>query len=151
MDKLESLAQEGKINEEASVKDKQSIIVHAAVEDVWKKVIGIDQWSNWNQQVSQTKVTAIEEGAVFTWTINNDHFTSKITLLERPTTFSFVSRSSLLKMVTLFTLDEVGEQQTAVIIEGSMQGLKTIFTHKHRKTHKSFLQWLEDLQKALER
>ena len=150
MEKLESLAHDGKINEEASVKDKQSIIIHASVEQVWSKIINIDQWPTWNRQVTQTAISSAEEGALFKWTMNGEHFASKITLADQPTTFSFVSKSKMLKMVTLFHLDEVGDHQTAVIIEGSMQGLKTLFTHKHRRTHESFLQLLEDLRKSFE-
>lgn len=147
MDKLESLAHDGKINEEASVKDKQSIIIHSSIEDVWDKLININHWSNWNSQVSKQSIDTIAENVTFKWALNGDLLQSKITLLDKPYKFSFTSRSSLLKMVILFKLEEVDTKETSVEMEGSMEGLKTIFIHKHRKTHKSFLKWLEDLQK----
>lgn len=147
MNKLESLAHDGKINEEASVKDKQSIIIQKPVEEVWEKLTNISNWNSWNSQVSQTTVDDIAENGQFKWFLNGNPLQSKITLLKKPAAFSFVSKSSLLKMVTLFKLEEIGINQTAVEMEGSMEGLKTIFTYKHRKTHKSFLKWLEDLQK----
>jgi len=37
MEKLESLAHEAKINEEASVKDKQAIIIHLPIKQVTKQ------------------------------------------------------------------------------------------------------------------
>ena len=97
MEKLESLAQEGKINEEASVKDKQSITVNATIDQTWQKIVTIDQWSQWNSQIGETNITSVKEGATFTWTLNGEHFTSKISLLEKPDRFSFVSKSNMLK------------------------------------------------------
>jgi len=146
MEKLESLAHEGKINEEASVKDKQSIIIHSSIDQVWAKLTAIANWGEWNSQVSKVSVGKIAENEEFTWSLNGDSMRSKISLLDKPYKFSFTAKSSLLKMVFLFKVEEVDTNETAVEMEGSMEGLKTIFTHKHRSAHKSFLKWLEDLQ-----
>ncbi len=147
MKKLELLAHDGKINEEASVKDKQSIIIHAPLEEVWNKLISINEWVNWNSQVSHTEIGEISENSEFKWVMENVSYQSKITLLNKPHKFSFVAKSRLLKTVFLFKLEEVDTNETSVVMEGSMEGLKTIFTHKHRRIHKSFVKWLEDLQK----
>lgn len=148
MKKLESLAQEGRINEEASVKDKQSIIIQKPIEEVWERLTNINKWSNWNSQVSHESADDISENGQFTWVLNGNTLQSKITLLRKPVAFSFVSRTNLLQMATVFKLEEISNNETAVEMEGSMEGLKTIFVYKHRKTHKSFLKWLEDLQKS---
>ncbi|MEL6559717.1 MAG: SRPBCC family protein [Bacteroidota bacterium] len=148
MKKLESLAKAGKINEEASVKDKQSIIIQKPIEEVWERLTTINEWSSWNSQVSDVSAENIPENRQFNWILNGNGLQSKIALLSKPVAFSFISRSSLLKMVILFKLEEIGTKETAVEMEGSMEGLKTIFAYKHRKIHKSFLKWLEDLRKS---
>lgn len=146
MDQLESLAKQGKINEEASVKDKQSIIINAPIAEVWKVVTSVEKWSEWNSQISNLEKGSDDE---FSWIFNGIRFNSKITFNEEPYRFAWVSKGSLLKSVHVYKLDEVNETETSVVFEGSMQGFKTIFNYNHRKLHKSFVTWLEDLTNQL--
>ncbi len=146
MDQLETFAKDGKINEEASVKDKQSIVIHAPIDEVWKVVTDIANWNQWNSQVSSAEKLSEEE---FTWTLNNTRFNSKVSYSDAPYRFCWVSKGSLLKCVHLYKLDEVDENETSVVFEGSMQGLKTIFSYNHRKLHRSFVTWLDDLTNHL--
>ncbi len=147
MDQLEKYAKNGRINEEASVMDKQSIIIPAPIQEVWDLIVALESWPNWNSQVSSLNATSDKE---FEWVFCNERFHSKIAYMEEPYTFCWISKGSLLKAVHVYKLDEINENKTSIVLEGSMQGFKTYFSFNHRKLHRSFVKWLEDLSNSFE-
>ena len=89
MNQLEEFASNGKINEEAPVKDKQSMVISASIEEVWQLVTDINSWTQWNSQISSAEVKNDSE---FTWKLNDASFSGKIAYQEKPFRFCWMSK-----------------------------------------------------------
>src|SRR5580704_7898045 len=69
MDRLEKLAADGQIQENAAVKASSEITIHASPENVWHLLTDIDNWPKWQSTISAAKINGpLESGTAFVWT-----------------------------------------------------------------------------------
>ena len=140
MKALEAQAKEGKINENASIRDRQSAIVNAPIEDVWKLLVEVDNWSKWNPEISKVKCDEVKEGAEFSWSIRNTHLNSSFQIIQEPTLITWVGKSKFIKVIFVWEL-EASDSQTIVTVEESVDGFvvpdrlgtKEVFRYKRDK------------------
>ncbi|WP_258105054.1 SRPBCC domain-containing protein [Marinoscillum sp. MHG1-6] len=150
MQKLETLAAEGKINQNASIRDKQAVIINAPVEKVWSLMVDAKNWSKWNNEIHDVKIDEVKEGETFTWSLKGSKKKTKIARVIKHELIAWVSTFRGIKVARVWKLDETDGNQTIVTCEESMQGLLTII-FGHQNLHESMLHWLEALKKEAEK
>lgn len=150
MKKLEDLASTGKINSQANLVDKQSIIINAPVAEVWKVLTDFEKWKDWNPDISWVKLDQLASGESFTWKIKGSTIASKIIGLSEPEMISWVGSYMGIKAIHVWKLDKTDGNQTIVTNEESMEGFLTLF-FGHRKLHETLISWLDRLKKEIEK
>lgn len=150
MHRINALAKEGKINENASIRDQHSIIINAPIDKVWDNLTNLNEWPKWNKDVKKMKVNGeIKEGTTFHWTIGRLKANSQIQHLEKPTTFSWTGKTNWVKRIYVWSL-ESDENQTIVTVSTSLQGVLTVLVENHQKVYTELLNWLECLKTKTE-
>lgn len=144
------LASQGKINQNASLRDKQAVIVNAGIEKVWETLINFESWSTWNDQIKSMKIDKVEEGTKFKWTINGSSVTSSIQKISKPELLTWTGSFMGLKAIHVWKLEATEGNQTIVTTEESIQGFLTIFLG-HQKLHDTLVYWLNKLKEASEK
>lgn len=148
MKTLGPLAKEGKINQDASVRDSQSAIINAPVEKVWQILFDISNWPKWNDEIKSIAIDKVEVGANFTWTVGNNTIKSTIRQIKEKEMISWTGNTMGIKVIHVWKLEADGNQ-TIVTTEESMQGFFTLF-FSHQKLHSSLLNWLDRLRETAE-
>jgi uncharacterized membrane protein len=81
MDRLEKLAADGQIQENAAIKASSEITIHASPENVWHLLTDIDNWPKWQSTISAAKINGpLEPGTAFVWTSGGTQIKSRIAL-----------------------------------------------------------------------
>ncbi|MEQ8470518.1 MAG: SRPBCC family protein [Marinoscillum sp.] len=150
MKTLGPLAQEGKINPDASIRDSQSIIINASIEKVWNAIIDIKGWSEWNPDIKSVKIESVEVGKSFSWNIGGTTINSTIRQIIPNELISWTGSAMGIKAIHVWRLEEAEGNQTIVTTEESMQGFFTLF-FSHQKLHSSLLNWLDRLKQEAEK
>src|ERR1700722_12092670 len=79
MDRLEKLAADGHIQEDAAVKASSEITIHASPENVWHILTDIDNWPKWQSTISASKISGpLKPGTAFVWTTGGTQIKSRI-------------------------------------------------------------------------
>lgn len=151
MNRSIALAKEGKINENASIRDQHSIIINAPIEEVWEILTNLKEWPSWYGNVKRMEVDEmVEEGTQFKWTLGRVKSISQIQRLARPNTFSWTGKSKWVKRIYVWSL-EADENQTIVTVSSSLQGTFTVLVENHQKVYTQLINWLECLKSKSEK
>jgi uncharacterized protein YndB with AHSA1/START domain len=145
MRELEIQAKEGRINENASIRDRQSIIINAPVERVWEILTQISNWPQWNKEIKSTNCSDVRIGVEFEWHIHHSHFISKLQAVDKPNLFSWTGKSKLTKSIFVWNLD-ASDDQTIVTVEESVEGFIIPIFNKQSKLHDILIDWLNALK-----
>ena len=150
MKKLKALAQKGKINESASIKDSHSIIINVDIDKIWNVLIDLENWPAWNPDVKTVTVDEeVKEGANFKWVQGRTHGNSQIQNIKKPFTLSWTSKAKFVKRIYVWSL-ESDENQTIATISASFQGAFVALAANHQKVYDELLNWLERLKNKVE-
>lgn len=147
---LAPLAESGKINPDASIRDSQSAIINAPIDVVWKALIDLEKWPEWNGNIKSVKIDKVEEGAQFKWNINGNSVSSTIRRIKAPELLSWTGNAMGIKAIHVWKLEEASDNQTIISTEESLQGILTLF-FSHQKLHDTLLNWLECLKQHVEK
>lgn len=151
MNRSIALAKEGKINENASIRDQHSIIINASIEEVWETLTNLKEWPSWYSNVKRMEVNdKVEEGTQFKWTLGRVKSISQIQRLAKPNTFSWTGKSKWVKRIYVWNL-EADENQTIVTVSSSLQGTFTVLVENHQKVYTQLINWLECLKSKSEK
>lgn len=146
MKSLEALAQEGRINEDASIRDRQSIIINAPLDTVWEVLMDIGKWPEWNPVIKSVKYEKVAEGEIFEWATRHSHVTSQFQRIQPKEVVSWISKTRFVKAIYVWNL-EASDNQTIVTVEESIEGLIIPIITNHSKIHGLLMDWLEALKK----
>ena len=151
MDALNALAKDGKINQDASIKDGHSIVINSPANKVWDLLINIKNWPDWNPVVKSIKVDSenIREGAIFTWNLNGTRIHSQIQSIDPKNSISCTGKSRWVKSIFVWQLT-FDENQTIVTLDASMQGAFAVMFKNHQKIYDDLIKWLHYLKKTVE-
>ena len=151
MKRLITLAKDGKINEDASVKDVHSIIINAPIDKVWNILIQADQWPQWNSDI---KSVAIEgepnEDQSFKWNFDGTKFNAQFQKIEKLTTLTWTGKSKWSMSIHNWQL-VADDNQTIATLSTSLQGTFVILANKHQKVYTDLINWLEKLKEKAEK
>lgn len=150
MNSLNALAVEGKINENASIRDQHSTIINAPIEKVWAILSDLENWPNWNSDVKKIELSGkVEEGAKFQWTIGRLKANSQIQHLHAPNTLTWTGKTNWVKRIYVWSL-EPDDKKTIVTVSTSLQGFLTVLVENHQRVYNELLNWLETLKNKAE-
>ncbi len=151
MKNLQEIARQGRIDEEASLTDRQSIIINCPIEEVWTKIIDVANWSSWNEQITDVDGDPKKPGDSFSWRYHGKKLNSTIEYVNTHNAIAIVGKSGFAKSIYLFTLDKTEETQTIVTLEQSVKGFLSFLFINHGGLHHSLLDWLDALRNACEK
>ena len=140
------------VNQKAPVVSKNEIIISAPVDKVWNILIGIDNWPDWQKNVTEAKLdNEIKEGATFKWKAGGILFSSEIHTMKPKSMFGWTGKTFGASAIHNWTFDEYNGK-TKVTGEESLQGvLPTLFKKNFQKTlDAGILKNLEELKTASE-
>ncbi|MEQ9405016.1 MAG: SRPBCC family protein [Cyclobacteriaceae bacterium] len=150
MKKLETLAKEGKINENASIKDGHSIIINAPINKVWGVLTDLEKWPNWNPVIKNVSTGGKpEKGMNFKWTFDGTKYSSQIQAIKEPETLAWTGKSSWIKSIHVWQL-ESDDNQTIASLSTSLQSTFAVLVNKHQKVYNDLIGWLECLKNTAE-
>ncbi len=150
MNELNALAKEGKINQNASIKDGHSAIINTSLDKVWGLLINIEQWPEWNTVIKSVKAEGeTKEGMNFSWNLNGTKIQSQIQYIAPKNTISCTGKTKWVKSIFVWQL-ESDENQTIVTLNASMQGIFATMFKSHQKVYNDLIQWLQNLKTAAE-
>lgn len=141
---LNPLAKEGKINKDAHITDRQSIIINSPIEKIWELLVNVQAWPEWNHDIKVDKYTSTADEETFKWQIKGQSIRSSFQKVDPPYLLAWTSRSQMFKAVNVWRLEQAGDQ-TIVSAEESIQGLSAFF-FGHQKLHNTLLTWLSRLK-----
>ncbi|MEP5613013.1 MAG: SRPBCC family protein [Cyclobacteriaceae bacterium] len=151
MNNLNTLASQGKINENANVKDRHSIIINAPIDKVWSILSDMEKWPEWHDKIKKVQIEGeVARGTDFSWTFDGKKFNSQIQSADAPTQLSWTGKTSMAKSVHVWQLED-DENQTIASLGTSLQGTFTILFNKHQKIYNDLLTWLQMLKEASEK
>ncbi len=150
MNTLNALAKEGKINENASIKDGHSIIINAPISKVWGILSDMEKWPEWNKDIKRISIEGNpESGKNFSWNFDGSKFNAQIQSITEPTTLTWTGKSTWAKSIHVWQLED-DENQTIATLSTSLQGTFTVLVNKHQKVYNDLINWLEKLKEMAE-
>jgi len=147
---LQSQAREGRINENASIRDRQSIIINANIDRVWDILTNVNAWTQWNKEIKVAKCEQVAMEADFEWQVLQSHFKSTFHVVDMPNTLSWTGQSKFVKSIFVWNL-EASDAQTIVTVEESIEGFIVPIFNNHSKLHNILIDWLHALKTEAEK
>lgn len=146
MNRTNALAKEGKINENASIRDQHSTIIKAPIQHVWDILTNLSDWPSLFKEIKSMKVEGeIKEGTTFSWTLGRYKANSEIQKYDMPNLLTWTGKSNWVKRIYVWSL-EADEDQTIVTVSTSLQGVFTVMVENHHKVYRELINWLEALK-----
>jgi hypothetical protein len=141
MKELIKLASEGKINNRASIRDSQAIIIQAPVKKVWDYLADTSNWPN----TKNSFTTPVKPDNTFSYYRHGQTFKGTFHLCVESRELSWTAKTTGLKLIHCWHLEAPESNQTIVTSEESLQGIRTL-TISHEKFHKSLIKWIENIR-----
>ncbi|MFY0686176.1 MAG: SRPBCC family protein [Cyclobacteriaceae bacterium] len=145
-----SLARNGKINEQASVRDAQSTIINAPIEKIWDHVMSIDKWHEWNSEIVTQISDQVSEGTRYDLNMRGHKFHNTIESIKAPYLLSSNGKTKWLKCILIWKLEKTEEYQTIASVEMSIEGILSTLFYSHHGVHSDLLNWLARLKQVAE-
>jgi hypothetical protein len=151
MDRLQKLAADGKIDENASVKASSEITIHASVENVWHLLTDIDNWPQWQSTISAAKINGpLESGSTFVWTNGGTENKSRIALARPVMQLAWTGTAYKAKAIHVWNLQPLPDGGTLVKTIESMEGFMLRLFYSSDDLAKSQRLWLDALKHKAE-
>jgi len=140
------------INHSAPVKCSKSISINAAKEKVWTLVTNIDNWADWQTDISDSRLNGeLKPHARFQWKSGGAKIHSTLHTMEPHTYFGWTGRTLGLLAIHNWTLSEK-DGLTEIIVDESMEGFMAGLLKKslNRSLEKGMQTWLDLIKKECE-
>lgn len=149
MKNFKKYAEEGRIDENADLTDRQSIVINAPIDEVWSYIQNVENWPNWNKNISSVNLKGA--GSQFSWRYNGRKFHSTFMRNDKPSSLAWIGSSGWIKSIYAWSLDPTDENQTVVSVEECYKGFLLFLFMGHRKIHSNLLSWLDQLKQVAEK
>ena len=150
MKELETFAREGKINENASIRDRQSTIINASIEYVWELLTDVPQWSSWNADLRNITAGKVEVGSTFQCTLRHTHLACTFQAVVNHSLLTWTGKGKFVKVIFVWSL-EPSDQQTIITVEQSVEGLVIPILTNQSRLHDVLVDWLQKLKATAEK
>jgi uncharacterized protein YndB with AHSA1/START domain len=150
-DRLQTLAAQGQIQEDAPVKATAQITIHASPEKVWGLLTRIDDWPKWQATISAAKIDGpLQPGTRFTWTSGNAKIESRIALVRTNQQIGWTGTAFKAHAVHIWTLEPLPDGNTLVKTTESMDGFLLKLFYSSKDLAASHKVWLDALKRKAE-
>jgi uncharacterized protein YndB with AHSA1/START domain len=142
-----------KINTKAPVQCSKSIIINAGPEIVWSILTGINQWPDWQNDISSSRLNGkLEAGTSFDWKSGGLSIHSVLHTVNPEKKIGWSGKSLGIFAIHNWTLINI-DGKTEVHVEESMEGWPArLFKKPLNKTLDNGMQvWLDLLKKESEK
>lgn len=119
------------INQNAAVIQSKEIHINASPDKVWEVLVDINNWENWNEDISKSKINGSpKEKSKFVWKINGAAIKSEIHTVNPEDQFGWTGETFGLSTINNWYLLS-NKNGTIVKVEESLEGLLAhLFTNK---------------------
>ena len=141
------------INNNAPVKCSKTISIKASPGKVWSVMTNIDQWANWQTDISNPKLNGqLKPNSTFDWKTGGAKIHSTLHTVDTFNRIDWTGKTFGILAIHAWTLTEVNGQ-TQVVVEESMEGFLAGLFKKtfNRNLEKGMQNWLELLKKECEK
>lgn len=149
MKNFKKYAAEGRIDENADLTDRQSIVINAPIDEVWAYIHEVEQWPEWNKNISGVALKG--DGQDFNWHYDGRKFQSTFMKVEKPSSLAWIGTSGWIQSVYAWSLDATDTNQTVVSVEEGYKGFLLFLFMGHQKVHSNLLSWLNQLKQVAEK
>lgn len=110
------------IDHNAPLNARKDILISAPLEEVWSAITQIDQWFEWQPDVTSSKLDGeLAAGTTFHWKAKGLNIVSTIQVFEPMHRIGWTGKSLGMKAIHLWTFDAV-QEGTHVTTEESLSG-----------------------------
>jgi len=141
------------INNNAPVKCSKTILINANPEKVWNALTNIDQWSNWQTDITKPKLNGeLKPNSTFVWTSGGATIHSTLRTVDSFNHLGWTGKTLGLLAIHTWTITKANNQ-TQVAVDESMEGLLAkLFKNMFNKNlDKSLQTWLDLLKRECEK
>ena len=141
------------INDNAPVKCSKTITINASSEKVWSVISNIDNWSNWQTDISKPKLNGVLKAeTTFDWKTGGAKIHSTLHTVEPFKNLSWTGKAIGAYAIHNWIFTETNGQ-TKVFVEESMEGfLAGLFKKSFNKNLEDQMQkWLDLLKQTCEK
>lgn len=141
------------INQKAPVTCSKTITINASSEKVWKVITNINNWANWQTEITKPKLNgALTPGTTFDWQTGGAKIHSTLHTVEPFRNFGWTGKTFGMFAIHNWALTE-NNGQTTVSVHESMEGfLAKLFKKSFNKNLEKGMQtWLDLLKKECEK
>jgi len=149
MKSFKKFAAEGRIDENADLTDRQSIVINAPITEVWSYIHDVEKWPEWNQNISDVVLKSDQQE--FYWRFDGRKFQSTFMKDDPPSALAWIGKSGWIKSIFAWSLDPTDEDQTVVSVEECYKGFLLFIFMGHQKVHSNLLSWLGQLKQVAEK
>ena len=111
-----------KIDVNSPLNDRKEILISAPVGKVWSELVDIDRWSEWQPDVTSSKLDGeLAVGGVFHWKSKGLSITSTIQMVEPMQSIGWTGKSFGMQAIHIWTF-ETYKEGTHVTTEESLTG-----------------------------
>jgi uncharacterized protein YndB with AHSA1/START domain len=151
-DKLQSLAAQGQIQDNAPVKASSEITIQAPPEAVWKILTGIDEWPQWQSTVPSAHLDgALQPGTTFAWKSGSAEIQSRLALVRRNEQIAWTGTAYKAHAIHIWSLQPLPNGGTLVKTKESMDGFMLTLFYSSKDLAKSQDVWLQALKHRAEK
>lgn len=136
------------INNSAPVKCSKTIIINASSNKVWGIITDINNWANWQHNISQSKLNgALKPQTTFNWKTGGAKIHSTLHTVKPYELFGWTGKTFGMFAIHNWQLTETNGQ-TSVSVDESMEGFLAKLFQKsfNRNLEKGMQNWLNLLK-----
>lgn len=141
------------INNNAPVKCSKTITIKADSEKVWKVMVNINHWADWQTLINYAKLQGeLKPNTTFNWKTGGAKIHSTLHTVEPFSQFGWTGKTFGMFAIHNWKLTEK-DGKTEVVVEESMEGfLAGVFNNFFNKNLENGMQtWLDLLKKECEK
>lgn len=141
------------INNNAAVKCSKTITIKAGSEKVWAVMTNINNWANWQTDISKPKLNGeLKPETTFDWKTGGAKIHSELHTVKPFKNFGWTGKTFGMFAIHNWTLTEANGQ-TKVSVEESMEGFLAKLLKKsfNKNLEKGMQNWLDLLKKECEK
>ena len=141
------------INNNAPVKCSKEITIHAGSKKVWSVITDINNWANWQTDISNPKLNGeLKPGSTFVWKTGGAKIQSTLHTIEPEKQFGWTGKTFGMFAIHNWTIIE-NNGITKVIVDESMEGLLSSLFKKafNKNLEKGMQKWLDLLKATCEK
>jgi hypothetical protein len=152
INRAETLANSGQIDDHAAVKASSEIFIAASTAKVWSLLVGIDEWPKWQRNITAAKIAGpVKKGTQFKWTTGGTKIASRLALVKPEEELAWTGTAFHATAIHVWQLRAAQSGGTLVSTKESMDGFMLKLFYSSKDLEKAQKAWLDALKVEAER